>query len=364
MTPSEAREGHLSIVESLRAIDDRFENIRRVGSAGGGGNFSLMFTAADNRTGARVAIKIFNPMQRSNSYRLESFHREIEVLQSLRGQPDIMQLITPGSTFTEILHSDTGIPLPVDFSYYGMELAERSAKDRLVDGRWTALERLECFRALCRAVQRLHAAEFTHRDLKPDNVLQMQGGSWALSDFGTARSIGEGARSLLPAYGVFVPGDKRYWSPEMMAGLHDEDSSIAKRADIFALGAVLFELFAGTPLGTQIYDAEFIEDLMTVMAPIPLSKRRAIFHEVVREIVDARPLPTVAAYAADVPGSIRPYVDELYKAMASLDYRARPTSFQSIFRKIDICIRVLTNETTYRHYFELRRRRRLARRTT
>jgi len=93
-------EGLLQIIEQRAEIDGRFTDICRLGANGGGGYFSLMFTAYDQQTGRRVAIKIFNP-DKVDSYRMACFEREVEILEQLAGQPDIIGWVGRRSTFTE-----------------------------------------------------------------------------------------------------------------------------------------------------------------------------------------------------------------------------------------------------------------------
>jgi serine/threonine protein kinase len=350
-------EGFLQLIEQRSDIDGRFTDIRRIGADGGGGNFSLMFTAYDKQTGQRVAIKVFNPTK-ADPYRIACFEREVEVLQQLDGQSDIIGWVAPRSTFTEIVHSGS-IQIPFAFSYYPVELAVESVAGILARDGWNAEQKLLGFRAMCRAVQRIHQSGLVHRDLKPDNFLVMPDGSVRASDFGTARELNEPS---LQSYGA-PPGDMRYTAPELIALLHDVDPRWATMADIYGLGAILFELFSGTILGLQLFTRQLLNDLMLHMAAIPRLNRKMIYDGTIPHLATAHPLPSVTAFGAVVPRSIASRLDALYQSLAALDYRQRLTNFTSIFRQIDICLIIVRNEVAYNRWLQEKRRRRVVRLT-
>jgi serine/threonine protein kinase len=171
----------------------------------------------------------------------------------------------------------------------------------------------------------------------------MENGDIKLSDFGTARMI-DGIEPPILANYPAAPGDTRYASPEMHALLHDDDPRICQEGDIFALGATLFEMCTGAILGVQLFDASFALDLAQSMGAVQKRDRRRIFLQFVQTLDAGHPLPSISEYASDVPASIRPHVDELYKSMATLNYRRRLCDFAMIFLKLDQCLLVLRNE--------------------
>ena len=181
-----------------------------------------------------------------------------------------------------------------------------------------------------------------------------------LSDFGAARHLDPETIALLPSYAGRPPGDMRYTAPEIFAGLHDVNPTFSLGADIFALGAILFELFAGTILGLHLFDRAYMDDLMSYMSAVPRDRRRDIYDQVVSEIATRHPLPSVAGFGSAVPSCIRDRIDNLYRSMATLDYRTRSGDFQSIFRQINSCLLILRNEDKYRRWQEQKRRRRQA----
>src|SRR6185436_7446461 len=85
-----------------------------------------------------------------------------------------------------------------------------------------------------------HAAGVVHRDLKPDNVLVAKDGRVVVTDFGIAVAVAA-ARSALTAGGIV--GTPLYMAPEQIEG----SVAIDARADVYALGAMLFEMLTGEP---------------------------------------------------------------------------------------------------------------------
>src|SRR4051812_20983829 len=114
------RELLLRLVEARSDIDGRFVDIRRVGSEGGGGVFSLVFTATDNTTGIRVALKVLHP-QVNDQYRRQCFVREEELLRALPSSEDVIGWTAPRSSFSEAIPTSIGIPLTIHFEYYALE---------------------------------------------------------------------------------------------------------------------------------------------------------------------------------------------------------------------------------------------------
>jgi serine/threonine protein kinase len=351
------REAYLRIVEGNPLIDGRFGTPKRLGSNGGGGYFSLMFTAADATTGKQIALKFFNPERAGDSYRVESFQREAALLGELADERYLVRQLCSRSEYVELLTTDTGISIPVAFSYYGMQLAKGSLLDQIAYDRMTTLQGIEAFREVCKTVQYIHRRGVVHRDLKPENLLYFSKNDLKLADLGAARRLTDSP--LLPTYAGLPPGDIRYTPPELVASLHDDDPQMAIGTDFFALGAILFEIVSGTLLTGHLFDHAFLMQLLRHMAAVPSSRRRTTFDSIVDRIVDGHPLPSVAMGVRAVPGSVRARIDDLYRSLSHLDYRRRLTSFERIFRQIEICQIVLRNEVKYQRWLELKRRRRL-----
>lgn len=343
MAPDAALDGFLRLIEARPDLGGRYARPIRIGLAGGDGHFSLLFSATDNQTGCRVAIKIFRPDRIRETYRYQSFCREAILLERLAGTPNVLGWVGKQDEYVESMVSTTGIPFDLRFPYFAVELASEDVGAICRLGKWGPEQKLVAFREMCKAVQRIHKKEIVHRDIKPSNFLVMENGDIKLSDFGTARLI-DGIEPPILANYPAAPGDTRYASPEMHALLHDDDPSICQQGDIFSLGATLFELCTGAILGVQLFDASFAHDLAQAMGAVHKRDRRRIFLQYVQSIDAGHPLPSISEYASDVPASIRTLVDDLYRSLASLDYRRRLCDFEMIFLKLNQSLLVLRNE--------------------
>ena len=91
---------------------------------------------------------------------------------------------------------------------------------------------------ICAGLQAAHAAGIVHRDLKPDNVLLARDGRVVLTDFGIARALFDAGRAATMGLALGTPA---YMAPEQVEGAADLD----ERADVYALGAMLYECVTG-----------------------------------------------------------------------------------------------------------------------
>jgi hypothetical protein len=126
-------------------------------------------------------------------------------------------------------------------------------------------------------------------------------------------------------------------------------------SDIFALGSILFELLTGNCLGL-VLDPGFRADLLQVMTTVPAGQRRRIYDQLITRVADSHPLPGLAASGARIPSGALERLDELYRSMAALDYRARLCRFDRIFSGIRTCLIILRNDQQYRRWREQKER--------
>jgi tetratricopeptide (TPR) repeat protein/tRNA A-37 threonylcarbamoyl transferase component Bud32 len=121
---------------------------------------------------------------------------------------------------------------------------------------------------LAEAVQAAHATGVIHRDLKPSNVLLTVDGMPKVSDFGLAKRLDQACGTGLRTRTGAVLGTPNYMAPEQAAG---DGSAIGPGVDIYALGAILYELLTGRP---PFRAADYLQTLEQVRTREPISPAR------------------------------------------------------------------------------------------
>jgi serine/threonine protein kinase len=168
--------------------------------------------------------------------------------------------------------------LPDGRPYIAMELIEGEPLDKiLADGPLPAIRALEITRQVASALSETHAADVVHRDLKPSNIVWRRDRNGddriTLVDFGIAVcKPGTADATRLTAGGLI--GTPHYMSPEQAHG-----DQVDARADLYALGCILFELLTGDPP----FDGSGFEVLLAHLGrpvPKPSEKNAAIPHSV------------------------------------------------------------------------------------
>lgn len=228
-------------VRERARIGGRFE----LGELIAQGGMGAVYRGVDSETGQLVAIKQLKAeIGAETPELLQRFVREGEILRRL-DHPNIVKLlavVTEGS-----------------IQYLVMEfVAGGSLRDVLVSERQLPLQRaLGILLELADALGRAHHLKVIHRDLKPENVLIARDGTPRLSDFGSARM---GRRDLTRSHAVI--GTLSYLGPEAFMG-----EELDERADIWALGAVLFEMLVGHPPFQSDHQAGLVAAILH--APVP-----------------------------------------------------------------------------------------------
>jgi serine/threonine-protein kinase len=216
----------------------------RLGRRIGKGGMGEVIAARDEQVGRDVAIKRMRaaaPGERA----IQRFLREASIQGRLE-HPAIVPV-------HELGHDDEGMPFFVMKKLSGTTLG-KILPDAEARAQFGLQRLLRAFAEVCLAVELAHVRGIVHRDLKPENILLGDFGEVYILDWGVAKVLGEdddgefadlhsgsGEHATRAGTAIGTPG---FMSPEQVAGLPDVDG----RADIYALGCVLFEILTGEPL--------------------------------------------------------------------------------------------------------------------
>jgi serine/threonine protein kinase len=205
------------------ACRDRFEVLGLLGAGGMG----VVLAARDRRTNRSVAVKVLRPQWLADRRAVAQFLTEARHMAHLR-HPHVLPVL-------EVVNHPQG-------PYYVMPWLQRgSLARRLAPGRPLARATvLAIAQQVAAALRYAHEAGLIHRDLKPDNVLMDEQDHAYLADFGLVRTMFNDA--LVDVQGNQYIGTAAYMSPTVAAG-QAEDT----RCDIYAFGALLYELLTGRP---------------------------------------------------------------------------------------------------------------------
>ncbi len=192
----------------------------------GKGGMSVVYLANDPRFGRDVAIKVLPRSFEDQTAARARFDREARVIAALE-HPAIVPVYDfgeeDGQQYLVMRHMSGG-----------------SMSDVLTYGRLNLSDAVRIARRIASALDEAHDGNIIHRDLKPGNILFDSHGDAFLTDFGIVKLYeGENAQSMT---GSVVLGTPAYMSPEQALG-----KPIDRRSDVYALGAVLYEMLTGVP---------------------------------------------------------------------------------------------------------------------
>ena len=252
-TSSASRIGEDAVQEDREfpTILGHYELLEEIGR----GATAVVYKARDLRLKRHVALKVVNQAAWDKAAR-QRFLAEVEAAAALR-HPHIVQIYEIGES--------------AESWFVAMEYLEGGSLADRPDKVWSPREAAKMVATLARAVQYAHEHQILHRDLKPANVLLDADGSPKIADFGLAKRLDQ--KSLMSTEEELI-GTPAYMAPEQTSS---EMGRIGPATDVYALGAILYELLTGRP---PFQGRNVIETLLQVrhQEPVPPNRLQPSVH--------------------------------------------------------------------------------------
>jgi len=276
-------------------LENRYKVIKLIGEGGMG----RVYLAEHIDIGKKVAVKVLHPVYGRMPDLVERFRREARAASRI-GHPNIVDVTDSGTT-------DDGSVYFVMEYLEGVELAAVIDREGAIDIR----RALDISTQVCRALSAAHAVGIIHRDLKPENIYltSREGTSDFVKvlDFGIAKSSeAEEARSKKLTSPGMAMGTPEYMAPEQAAGKPADE-----RCDVYALGAILYEMLSGSPPYTGDNFMEILTRKAT-LEPTPPRQLRPEIPESVEELL----LRAMSRSPDGRPPSMEAFEYELTKCLA------------------------------------------------
>ncbi len=273
------------------ALADRYVVSRELGQGG----MATVYLAEDLKHGRKVAIKVLHP-ELSAVLGSERFLGEIKVTANLQ-HPHILGLIDSGEA--------DGLLYYVMPYVAGESLRARLAREKQLP----VDEAVRLAREVASALDYAHRQGVVHRDIKPENTL-LQDGAALVADFGIALAVQQAGGNRMTQTGMSL-GTPAYMSPEQAMG----DREIGPRSDVYALGAMTYEMLAGEPPFTGPNSQAIVAKVLTEQPP-PLRAKRPM----VSPAAEAAILTALQKLPADRWRSAKEFSDALAGTGAQASY--------------------------------------------
>jgi len=245
------------------ALADHYRIERELGQGG----MATVYLAQDLKHDRKVAIKVLRP-ELAAVIGAERFLREIKTIANLQ-HPHILGLIDSGE-----VHGT---------AYYVMPHVEgESLRDRLTREKQLPIaDAVRIASEVAAALDYAHRHGVIHRDIKPENVL-LHDGSALVADFGIALAVSSAGGTRMTETGLSL-GTPHYMSPEQAMG----EREITSRSDLYALGAMTYEMLLGEPPFTGPTAQAIVAKVMTEKPASLVLRRERIPAEVEEAVLTA-----------------------------------------------------------------------------
>jgi len=208
-------------VLQAKGFPEPMELIGRIGS----GRFGVVLRARSATCGSALAVKVLKPEHRDDPMVAERFLREARALQHIRHE-NVVRVHGIGDV--------RDVPFLVMDFLDGPTLGTHLRRNGMLG----APEAAGIGLGIARGLSAIHEAALLHRDLKPDNVMLVGGKCPVITDLGVAKSLREEGLTMSGA----LVGTPLYMAPEQAWG-----KEVGPAADLYALGAILYECLSGAP---------------------------------------------------------------------------------------------------------------------
>jgi tRNA A-37 threonylcarbamoyl transferase component Bud32 len=253
----------------------KYTIVREVGRGGMG----IVYEALDTTLDRRVALKMLVPKPNANAKAAgideERFLREARVTAQLPHHPHVVGVYEAG-----ILDGTRYIAMEF---IQGVPMLEWW-KDRSIKMR----QQINVLRDAALGAHHAHEHGIVHRDLKPENILVDMAGQPHITDFGLAKEVMQSPKDSLTGKGMVV-GSPHYMSPEQVRGLR-----VDRRADVYSLGVILYEMFTGRRPFEGGSPEEVMLQALKSVAPSPSSVMRSQMNPVVHRSLENVCLKAIA----------------------------------------------------------------------
>jgi eukaryotic-like serine/threonine-protein kinase len=220
----------------------------------GHGGMGVVFRARHLRLGRKVALKMTLAGSYAGPHERERFRREAEAIAALQ-HANVVQVYDVGDWASR--------------PYFTMELIDGgSLAQRLTGAPQPARQSAALLATLAEAMHAAHQGGIVHRDLKPANILFTPDGTPKVTDFGLARRLEGGAGLTVSGVPLGTPS---YMAPEQARG---ESRAVGPAVDVYALGAILYELLTGRPPFRAETPAETVRQVVD-QEPVPPARLNA-----------------------------------------------------------------------------------------